>query len=444
MKTPIVDFVKTYAERDMSRLHMPGHKGAAFIGPEAADITEIDGADSLYEASGIIYKSEQNASKLFGSHTYYSAEGSSLAIRAMLYLVMLYAKEQGKKPVIAAGRNAHKVFLHAASLLDFDIQWIWGNGSYLTCSIDADELDKMLSRADEKPVAVYVTSPDYLGNVLDIGAISAVCRKHGVLLVVDNAHGAYLKFLEPSAHPIDLGADMCCDSAHKTLPALTGGAYLHIAHGAPEIFCAMAKNALSLFGSTSPSYLILQSLDMTNRYLADGYSKRLNSFAALVQKTKERLLSKGFCLIGSEPMKLTLAPKQRGYTGVDFADELKKRNIVCEFADDDFAVFMLTPEIGEDGLKAFEEAINDIPQKTAILEKAPAIPKAKKAMSPKEAIFASKEELPVNECTGRVLASASVGCPPAVPIISCGEIIDEAVIECFKYYGIQKCLVVRK
>ena len=84
MDTPICDFVEKYIKSDFLRLHMPGHKGAAFIGPEAADITEIDGADSLYEAKGIIRKSELNASKLFGSHTYYSAEGSSLAIRAMV------------------------------------------------------------------------------------------------------------------------------------------------------------------------------------------------------------------------------------------------------------------------------------------------------------------------------------------------------------------------
>ena len=82
---------------------------------------------------------------------------------------------------------------------------------------------------------MYLTCPDYLGELPDVAALAAVCRRAGVLLAVDNAHGAYLKFLSPSRHPMDLGADLCCDSAHKTLPVVTGGAYLHIARQAPEL-----------------------------------------------------------------------------------------------------------------------------------------------------------------------------------------------------------------
>ena len=238
MKTPICDFVNTYARSDSIRLHMPGHKGISekesslpFLA-EAFDITEIPGADSLYEADGIIRESEKNASLIFGSHTFYSTEGSSQCIRAMLYLSLIYAKSQGKTTTIAAARNVHKSFISAAAMLDIDINWIYSentsnDNSYLSCTVDADALDKKLSSLKEKPFAFYITSPDYLGNISDVSAISRVCHKHGVLLLVDNAHGAYLKFLSPSQHPIDLGADLCCDSAHKTLPVLTGGAYLH-------------------------------------------------------------------------------------------------------------------------------------------------------------------------------------------------------------------------
>ena len=88
MNTPICDFVRKYAESRTLRLHMPGHKGVRLLGMEQSDITEICGADSLYEAEGIIRESEENASSLFGAHTFYSAEGSSLAIRALLYLVL--------------------------------------------------------------------------------------------------------------------------------------------------------------------------------------------------------------------------------------------------------------------------------------------------------------------------------------------------------------------
>ena len=125
MDTPICEFVRKYAESDTIRLHMPGHKGKNLLGVEHLDITEIDGADSLYEASGIIQKSEENASRLFGCPTFYSTEGSSQCIRAMLYLALVWAKERGKPPVIAAGRNAHKTFLTGAALLDFDVMWLY-------------------------------------------------------------------------------------------------------------------------------------------------------------------------------------------------------------------------------------------------------------------------------------------------------------------------------
>ena len=105
--------------------------------------------------------------------------------------------------------------------------------------------------------------------------MAQVCHQHGTLLLVDNAHGLILRFLQSSLHPLDLGADLCCDSAHKTLPVLTGGAYLHLSPTAPAQLAPLAKSALGLFGSTSPSYLTLASLDLCNRYLAEGYPQRL-------------------------------------------------------------------------------------------------------------------------------------------------------------------------
>ena len=126
MNTPICDFVKKYAQSDSLRMHMPGHKGKAFIGAEPLDITEIQGADVLYSASGIIKESEENAARLFGTvKTVYSTEGCSLAIRAMLYLALLYAAECKRKPIIAAGRNAHKVFVTTCALLDFETVWLY-------------------------------------------------------------------------------------------------------------------------------------------------------------------------------------------------------------------------------------------------------------------------------------------------------------------------------
>jgi len=445
MTTPICDFVRSYASKGDLRLHMPGHKGRGELGVEALDISEIQGADSLYEAEGIIRESEKNAGSLFGAHSFYSTEGSSLCIRAMLFLAVQHARSAGKKAIVAAGRNAHKSFLSALALLDVQPLWIYPEegGSYLSCRIEPETLENMFEAADEKPSVVYITSPDYLGCMSDIAALSRVCKKYGALLLVDNAHGAYTKFLPRSLHPIDLGADMCCDSAHKTLPVLTGGAYLHISKGAPETLSDSAKTALSLFGSTSPSYLILQSLDGANAYLSDGYREKLRKFAELAEKSRLRLAAAGYTLLGDEPLKISIRPKSRGYTGVQLSDALLKTGIVCEFADPDFTVMMLSPEMGEQALERLESALLALPEKRAITELPPGLHREETVMSVRDAVFAASEEIDAEESVGRVLAAANVACPPAVPILVCGERISPAAVERFRYYGIERCRVVK-
>ena len=443
MDTPICDFVRRYAQSGALRCHMPGHKGQALLGMEGLDITEITGADSLYEADGIIARSETNAGSLFVANTFYSTEGSSLCIRAMLHLAALHARKAGKAPLIAAARNAHKVFLSAVALLDLEVRWLYPEkaDSYLSCKVSPQDLEALLAR--EPITAVYVTSPDYLGNVQDIRALAEVCHRHGCLLLVDNAHGAYLKFLTQSRHPVDLGADMCCDSAHKTLPALTGAAYLHISPAAPSQLAQQAKNAMALFGSTSPSYLILQSLDAVNGYLADGYADALAAFVQKMERLKESLALHGYGLLGDEPLKLTLQTKSYGYTGTALAALLEAQGVICEFCDPDHLVLMLTPQSGEEGLERLETALKAIPARPPIEEKPPAFCRCEQVLSIREAVFSPCETVPASRAVGRVLAAPSVGCPPAVPIVVCGERIDEAAAAAFEYYGIQNCTVVK-
>ena len=448
MNTPICDFVRKYADSGTLRLHMPGHKGAGGHN-ELLDITEISGADSLYEADGIICESECNAGALFGAHTFYSTEGSSLCIRAMLYLVCIYAAEKGEKPLIAAGRNAHKTFVSAAALLDFDVDWLFpADASYLSCPIGAEYVRNYLDSCEKTPTALYLTSPDYLGNTVDVAEISEVCRERGVLLLVDNAHGAYLKFLPESRHPIDLGADMCCDSAHKTLPALTGAAYLHISPLCSDKFRQLAtqnaRHALSLFGSTSPSYLILASLDRTNAMLSDGYRESVAELIKNIDELKLRLASLGYLLVGDEPLKLTIAPKSYGYTGYELAEHLRKNGIEPEFCDPDYLVLMFTPSLDSCATDKIYDVLSKLDRFDAFdFAPLPACSLPERAMSIRAAVLSPCEELKVCDCEGRVAAAVTVGCPPAVPIIVSGEVMDKNTIQTFKYYGITKCSVVK-
>ncbi|MBQ8074585.1 MAG: aminotransferase class V-fold PLP-dependent enzyme [Oscillospiraceae bacterium] len=445
MTQPICRFVQEYNDAAPLRLHMPGHKGKSLLGPEALDITEIRGADVLYnrDDKGIIRQSEEIAGKLFGTaKTLYSTEGSSLCIRAMVYLASLYAQKRNRPKKILAGRNAHKVFLSACALLDVAIEWVYPDEteSILSGRISPARLDEMLER--EAVAAVYLTSPDYLGNLINITEISKICRRRKVLLLVDHAHGAYRKFLPISSHPMDLGVDLCCDSAHKTLPVLTGGAYLHFSASCPMELQAAGERAMTLFASTSPSYLILQSLDAANGLLAGSFSQKLEETVKRLDALKDELKNEGWRLAGEEELKLTLLPKERGMTGEEAAQALEEQQIFCEFADPDTMVMMFSACNEPEDFVRLHKALHSLPIRKAIADKPPHISTSPVVMTPRQAMLSPAESLPLQACIGRILASPSVSCPPAVPILVCGERITEEAIALFEYYGIRQCDVV--
>ena len=442
MKTPIVSFLKSYQEKSPVRMHMPGHKGAGILGFEGMDLTEIYGADELFAAEGIIKESEQNASSLFGCPTYYSTQGSTLCIQTMCTILCQDAKSKGKKPKILAGRNAHRSFIHAAALLDFEIEWLYGNSDYLSCKIHAEDLEKAI--IESLPTAVYLTNPDYLGNLLDIQSLASVCKKHNVLLAIDNAHGAYLRFLEPSLHPIDLGADLCCDSAHKTLPVLTGGAYLHLSESLNQVWKNDVKHFMEYFSSTSPSYLIMASLDATNEVLDTTFKKSLSECIQRVDGLKNTLVQHGYTILSGEPMKITISTKEFGYTGNEIANLLMECDIYPEFYDSDYIVLMPSPYNTKDDLKRLETCLCGIERKPILINKLPKLEQSKKAMNVRQALFSSSITLDVSKSLGQVCSSVTVSCPPAILPVIPGEVISESSIEVMKYYGIETVRVVKE
>ncbi len=440
MKTPIADFVKNYIDGKKARFHMPGHKGKAILGCEESDITEINGADVLGEAQGIIGESEENATTLFGTgHSFYVTQGSTTAICAMLALV----KAAKGRTTILAARNVHKAFVNACALLDIDADWLMPDdfSNILECKITAQTVEEKLKN-HPKPRAVYLTSPDYLGNIQDIHGISQVCKKYGVPLLVDNAHGAYLKFLDESRHPIDLGATMCCDSAHKTLHVLTGGAYLHISKDAPKKYTENARSKIALFSSTSPSYLILQSLDLCNAYLDEGYRAELSECIKRVDAVKEFLTKKGFALEKGEPLKITFNVRKSGYSGEKLAEILRHCGIEPEFYDKDFLVLMATPQNSFDDFERLTNAFSHIEIGLAVKERPVPLDRPVTKMTIREAVFADTETVSVKDAVGRICAELTVSCPPAVPIAVSGEEITESIAALFEYYGTDEIRVV--
>ncbi len=420
---------------------MPGHKGRGRLGCEKYDITEIKGADVLYSPSGIILESENTASEIFNTgHTFYSTEGATLAIKAMLAIV----KSHSDSRVVLATRNAHKSFIYASALLDLTPVWIdeKKDGHLCKSDIDVQALSSLIER--ERPMAIYVTSPDYLGNILDISALSHVARNSGIPLLVDNAHGAYLHFLNESCHPIDLGATMCADSAHKTLPALTGTAYLHISKDAPCVYFDSARECLSLFASSSPSYLLLASLDKTNAYLSAKARHLIAKTVEKVEKCKQKLTNMGFFLEKSEPLKITLNCIEYGYKGFEIAEHLRRSKIECEYSDEVYLVLMASHQNSSADFKRLLSCLSRLPRREKIVLSIPSISSDGCCMPISQALFSKCETVSINDALGRICQSVSVSCPPAIPIVICGQRINEEKQQALKFYGVKEISVVKE
>ena len=423
------EFLNRYAQSGTIRAHMPGHKGK--VSP--FDITEIKGADSLYDADGIIAESEKRTSELFGSYkTLYSCGGSTLCIQTMAAVVQ---KAKGSR--FLAVRNCHRAFLSAAVMTELDVEWIYPeySGSYVSGKVDPAIIEKALSEHPDT-AAVYITSPDYLGVMADIRAISDICHSYGAVLMVDNAHGAYLRFMYDEngkcLHPNHLGADIVCDSAHKTLPVLTGGAYLHINDPSLELYDGFAKHIMSVFGSSSPSYLMMQSMDSIPDSDLDAY------FSEMRENTRALKASLGrrYRFTGDEDGKISIYAPFSGYTGNELAELLRGHGIECEYSDDMHVVMMVTG-LDKEQIERIGKVLSELPQKPGSTPGSEFEPYGHEIkMSARDAFLSPFERIPTEMAEGRICAFPVTLCPPGIALITSGEVFCGNDIFFLKKYGI--------
>lgn len=437
MKTPVYDYLLSYAESGTLRMHMPGHKGRKTDNILSEiyklDITEITDAGNLFEDTGIIAESEKNASELFGTKaTFYSVQGSTLCIQTMLAMMKF------ENRTVVAVRNSHRAFLGACTLLDIDPIWIFPHytDTIISGKTDLKEVEEVLAKTDN--ACLYITSPDYLGAMADIKSLAEICHRHGAVLLVDNAHGACLPFYSKNLHPIALGADLCCDSAHKMLPVLTGAAYLHIGN---ERYTSMAKECMLLFASTSPSYLITCSLDLCNDYLENNIRTDLAKAEKYITELRKRISEKYVCeypAFECEPLHFTVNAHRSGISGNELARRLRENGIEYEFADDTYIVMLFSPSDDYSVYRRVAEVLENIdfvPKKYD--EEVICFPKPEKIMSVREAALSPHEEISVDSAAGRICANINVPCPPAVPVAASGELISEEIVSIMKKYGIE-------
>ncbi|MDD3429116.1 MAG: aminotransferase class V-fold PLP-dependent enzyme [Oscillospiraceae bacterium] len=414
-----------------TRFHVPGHKGNITAIPKFAailpyDITEIEGADNLQNPTAELAQSQENMAKLYQSGaTLYSANGSTSCIEAMLNLFLC------PKDKIIIARNCHISAVRAMGFIGAEPIWLYPQKA----QPQALEIEKLLWDTDAK--TVYITSPDYYGNMADISSIRRACDRHNAILLVDNAHGAHLKFLPQDIHPLTLGADACTDSAHKTLPCLTGAAMLHLKNAA---LAKRARQLLNRYSSTSPSYLILASLDS----VCGGLKNGIFNFAHITEQVSR--IREEFCdwiLPVDDPFKITLCPEKIGYTTTEINKELVYDGIYPEFVSDRYIVLMASTSNTNIDFSLLSKILK------GFTPKAPLVTELEKLSPPtimcnlREAMFAPSIEVNTCVAAGRIAATVQTPCPPGIPVVVPGEKITPNIVRMLMKSGILTVDVVK-
>ena len=427
MSAPLYDALVKYQKSGRSSFHTPGHKNNPEALPEnifALDYTELPETGSLFDGTFPISEAEKLASELFGTvRTCISAGGCTLCIQAMLRL----AAPRGGK--ILCSRMIHRSAVNAMALLGIEPVW----------AMPQNILHVLGENPDVK--AVYITSPDYYGRIMDIKPIAALCKPNGTPLLVDCAHGTQLMFTKPKLHPLLFGAAMTADSAHKTLGVLTGGAWLNIADSR---FSDGAKEAMALFGSTSPSYPVMASLDLCREMLQ---SKKLD-FTVLQEKVKKIIkIAHGLGIATPEgltdPTRITLNTASIGITGAGAAEIFRKNGVEPEYADRASVILIATPFNTDADFERLINAIKKLPVGKPLNISACLPPLPPVNVDLREAVLAESKYVPLENALGMTAAESVCPCPPGIPVVMPGEIFTKEALPFLRGYGFSKVKVLK-
>ena len=426
MPTPLYDALRGYAAKAPLRFHMPGHKGAFLPCPELAplarlDVTEIPSTGNLYEDLSPIREAQALWARRMGAeYCQFLTGGSTMGIHTALTLCC----PPGSRVLV--DRSCHRSTFHALALLDLDPIFLprpWLAEEGVAGPFSPLDVKKMLDQ-DPTIKTVCITSPTYCGLLSDIPAIAGVVHAHGGKLVVDGAHGAHLQFLGMDAYR---GADAVVVSAHKTLPAM-GQAALLFTNG---IDPGQVRRTAAIYGTSSPSYPILASLDTAREWLegpgAGEYGRVARRTAAL------RCRFPSLCPpLPLDPTRFTLKVKN----GPAFTGQLESRcNIWPEMEDGGHVVFILTACDGEEALDRLESVLEGMEEQMGDSAPLPPPPLPERVLSPRQAQFAPAEVLPLERTEGRVCTCQLAPYPPGVPVVAPGERIGKKELAYFRQIG---------
>ena len=497
MSTPILSELIRYTDTDVYPFHMPGHKRRLDDFSKniyEIDVTEIAGMDEMHDPDGIIRESMDYLKSVYRTkETFYLVNGSSGGILAAILASVK------KKDEILVARNCHKSVYHAIELCGAIPRFLypkWKDEFDFYGELSLKKVEKTL-RCHPDIKAMVFTSPTYEGVLSDVKGICELCRKYGVLCIVDEAHGAHLPFASKNggfpASAIECGADLVIQSLHKTLPSLTQTALLHVPEGS-RIEMERVRHYLKVFQTSSPSYVFMASMERCVDFmerkgenLIKQYEHRLNRlYECLLDKDGQGLkyfrLYQGENDFGFDKGKLVISTKYTPFSGENLAECLRKEyGIEIEMAAATYVIAMTSLMDEEEGLIRLKDALlaiedkiekellkrnlliehkiemDSLEEKEAkdrkskeakekrikeqeteyindILKKGFKIPKAKRKCSVKKAMKSKEEKVALEDCLGRISKDYVFVYPPGIPILTPGEKIGRKIRELLLKY----------
>ncbi len=442
LETPLLDGLKKYIEEDNISFHTPGHKGDKSLTNWTKyipymDLTEVEGLDNIHDPKGIILESQKLAASAFkAKETFYSVNGTT----GGLYIALRAVTNPGDKILIQ--RNCHKSIYNGAILNRLNLTYVYPkyNEKYkLTTGIDPKDVEKYLEKYSDIK-AVVITYPSYYGICSDIERIAEIVHKYDKILLVDEAHGSHFVFSEKLPKTaLEGGADIVVQSTHKTLPSFTQSSMIHV--GSHRIDIEKLKSVFSLYQTTSPSYVLMASLDVARAYMEKYGKEKLNLLISNIEFIKNNMDSKNriFIFSGDREDKTIydldvtkILINIKGIIGSSLEKILRKEyNIQLEMSDYYYGLALTTVMNDKDDLNRLSFALEEIAQNRPyekIFSFNIEMPTPKVRLPLWEAFDKEKTTLSLRESIGKISGSFVVPYPPGIPILCPGEEITEEII----------------
>lgn len=442
-----------YSTSDYYPFHMPGHKRQTpdFPNPYSIDITEIDGFDNLHHAEGILKDAQERAKQLYHTkETFYLINGSTCGILSAISAAL------PRGGTLLMGRNCHKAAYHAAFLRQLQTRYVMPvmTDFGIMGSVCPQDVANMLNENPDIG-AVFLTSPTYDGVVSDIRAIAEIVHAHNIPLIVDEAHGAHFTFSEEfPVSALECGADIVIQSLHKTLPCFTQTALLHV--NSDRISLDSIKNFLGIYETSSPSYLLMASMDQGLRTMAEQGSELMAHFTDLLknfyQKAKDlkhlSVFTKDFCngknCFEWDFSKILISTENAGLTGQELHDLLlEKYHLQMEMASGHYVTALTSVMDTDEGFRRLIQALMEIDQtiiapkytETDTLHNQPlltsrelyTIPEQRLSLT--DAMEKTCHTLSLKDAAGYISQEFVYLYPPGIPLIAPGEVITPKLIE---------------